>query len=434
MPVLYELDKENVNLFACYAVGGGSPWSGFGKPAYGYGDIRTKTQFTNKTLLPLTRNPYLPVNDVRLTRVELKRDGGAKPTTVEYVAGDWRWRLSGKNIPFSLDDVASRVSPPYSSFTQREVDLAYTQALSRVDLTSLEGGIALAELPETLHFLRNPLASLSKVMKEFVRDARKADRELRRKKFYRYRRQKYEPGIYAEAVADTWLSYRYAVRPLMGDISDCAQTIVNRAAPLQKMYSARGSHETDFMTIVDLPDTSLGLPYSWYWPTRFKYGILGRERRKVSFVVRYRPRLWMTDALTLAKWGISPTQLSSIVWELIPFSFVADWFWSFGAWLKAMEPKPHIEMVDTCRTYKWTHLYTYFHKAVQHGYSPVLGRIPDLDCWVKVSDMGRALVNAPTAPTPRLRSNGFRFLQALDAVSLSLKPILRSLRYVSKKL
>lgn len=410
----------------------------------GKGISQTKTQYTSKTIIPLEANKFLPINDVDFTKVEIIKDAAnSGEIMMQHAYLGYIRRIRGNNAALNSEIVDTLISnPSYHAFTQREMDLALTQALSRVDASVMEGGVSLAEARETLMFIRRPLASLDTVFKRLKRRTLSNFERGVRKEKATYDIPKYRAGVYAEALTDSWLAYRYAVRPLMFDVASAAEASVHHIKGWQKMYSARGSYTSDWTVIRDgeIRSGLYGCQNYGYRAERCYHAEKLTEQHKCSYIVRWKPRLFMSDALTLAKWGLSPTQLGRIIWEATPFSFVADWMWSFGDWIKAMEPKPHLEVVDVCRTNKWTHLIQATHQQNRWVYRStnfqISGRDPRFDFDCKIEKMSRRQIpyGSLIAPTPRIKKNGMHFLRVLDSVSLSLKPILGVIRHASKKL
>lgn len=112
-------------------------------------------------------------------------------------------------------------------------------------------------------------------------------------------------------VNSTWLEYYYGWRPLIKDLYDAADAffaITNR--PISRVYRA------SYKKKVDLTETSTSVVIT---------GTTSITRRLRCYMVEdYSP--W--DSLGL-------TDPAEVAWELVPLSFVADWFVPFGMYLGA---------------------------------------------------------------------------------------------------
>ncbi|DAD49926.1 TPA_asm: maturation protein [ssRNA phage ESO010] len=120
------------------------------------------------------------------------------------------------------------------------------------------------------------------------------------------------PGSHPDAVANNWLELQYGWRPLLGDVFDaCASLAHFLNTPLIKSY--RASRKV-------LGTSFTGTPTQMVWGTSDVY-------TRVSIIARVR------EASVPALLGL--TDPASVVWEKLPFSFVADWFLPIGSWLSS---------------------------------------------------------------------------------------------------
>lgn len=128
-------------------------------------------------------------------------------------------------------------------------------------------------------------------------------------------------GRIARAMGDNWLAYRYAVMPIVYDV-DAALEVLN-SSDLHRdkymIYKARGTGRHNFN---DQTATSTG---------RYTRQSV---RVKVSDVLYYRISPDWGAGAQLRRFGFNPVATG---WELVPFSFVADWFFDIGARLAALD-------------------------------------------------------------------------------------------------
>lgn len=199
---------------------------------------------------------------------------------------------------------------------------AGTKAQADIDSPEFEGLVFAGELNETLRFLRSPLRGFG----DFLKDMR------RRKNASRFQKGK----TVAQFAGDSWLSYRYGVRPLVNDAQNAIEAVrsVAKKQPLRR--TARG-----YASASDsIEQTELASQYSanveWTTNTNrelsVRCGVLYELHRRAD------------------TFGVSVSQIPSAAWELIPFSFVADWFVNIGPYVRAITPKVGVKVLGNWTT------------------------------------------------------------------------------------
>jgi len=114
--------------------------------------------------------------------------------------------------------------------------------------------------------------------------------------------------------ANKWLEYQYGWKPLMSDIADSQQKVHE---VLLKDYILIGSKSTSAEN-VDSSDGSTGRRVL---------------KSKISVKTQIKAKISNPALHSISSWGlINPV---SIAWELVPFSFVVDWFMPVGNTLNA---------------------------------------------------------------------------------------------------
>lgn len=115
------------------------------------------------------------------------------------------------------------------------------------------------------------------------------------------------------------LEVQYGWKPLLQDVESSLHVIERRQIDNEFRFSKRSRVVTHRREFVPLPAASEGY---------FSYS------RTKTWTVRY--KIWYelrTDLLgTLAAAGL--TNLASVAWDRVPFSFVIDWFFTAGQWLR----------------------------------------------------------------------------------------------------
>jgi len=119
-----------------------------------------------------------------------------------------------------------------------------------------------------------------------------------------------------KAAQNAWLEYSYGWRPLVKDVYDAAHTIANLTnKDYNRLFSVTGTGKKQGSTL-----KSLGFQKYQYheWKHLTKYGLWYRYASGQPPVAA---SLGLTNPLEVA-------------WELVPFSFVADWFVPIGDYIQ----------------------------------------------------------------------------------------------------
>lgn len=127
-------------------------------------------------------------------------------------------------------------------------------------------------------------------------------------------------GLGPSAIANGWLEWQYGWKPLMGTIYDAANESVRFVLNRIERFSASASRRVEPTPTGSTTVASRVVPI-----TRN-----GSGKQGCKFVIK----LNVPD-FDLARWSsLNPI---SIGWELIPYSFVVDWFVDIGSYLRNLE-------------------------------------------------------------------------------------------------
>lgn len=146
--------------------------------------------------------------------------------------------------------------------------------------------------------------------------------------------------------ADAWLEFRYAFRPLVFEMKACI-------AAMQKIIKT-GTRQTARGKEVNLVDVSNVINH-----TLVGYGAVEettmRQVVKATYSCRAGILFEIEDDLNtlMAIWGVD--QPLESVYELVPFSFIADWFFSIGDTISAWSVNSSLKPLSTWSTFSMTH-------------------------------------------------------------------------------
>jgi hypothetical protein len=193
----------------------------------------------------------------------------------------------------------------------------FQQKLSLVN-AAIQGGVVIGELRQTLQTIRNPALGLRRLVDDGL-DVLRAIRAGRRLAPM----ATHIRGV-TKNLADAWLELQYGWRPLMNDIRDADKALhrynigrpvsVKRITAVEKVQGSANEVQ------------SLGGESFAIWLIR------QTQTNNVQVIYRGAVRLKAQDPKTMdpALFGFSPNQFLPTAWELIPYSFLVDYFSNIG--------------------------------------------------------------------------------------------------------
>jgi hypothetical protein len=142
----------------------------------------------------------------------------------------------------------------------------------------------------------------------------------------------------SKRIADNWLELQYGWKPLLQDIHGSLKSLsVLNEDDLVQRVAASGKARSDTKSLQDAHDVP---------GQTAKVVTVTRSETVCRFVLRY--RLAFPLRSFLAQTGF--TNPINLVWEILPFSFVVDWFIPIGPYLEAFSAFDGLEFVDGSQT------------------------------------------------------------------------------------
>ena len=126
-----------------------------------------------------------------------------------------------------------------------------------------------------------------------------------------------------------WLMYSYGWKPFVEDIYNASQIL---SAPIEPLWINYSTHEE-----INLHETQTVTDGS---VIVYSNDVRGKVFARVGGVVTVKNH----NLHTAKNAGI--TNPASWLWELIPFSFVVDWFFSFGEWINSLDDEVGLSITD----------------------------------------------------------------------------------------
>lgn len=301
--------------------------------------------------------------------------------------------------------------------SQPEGKAAYNMARSRFvrkawNDAQASVAVDIAERKQTLHMLGSTIARLA-IAAIAVRngDFRRANHalflskdppNLRKPSKRRKTRKKQNADISpSEVFATNWLAYRYGWTPLLSSIDSLAKALDR---PIENRF-VRASGWADINRSVDA-NVSGGKATGTI-----------KQKGRARITMKAKAVVSSPTASTLQQYGLVNPLL--VAWELVPFSFVADWFLPIGSYLEQLTDTVGLSFSE----FSITEAAEVDMRYYQHANYPGLPAGSGFENFVKVKK--RYLVS--TVPSAHLEyfSNGLNPKRALDAIALLRQTLLK---------
>lgn len=188
---------------------------------------------------------------------------------------------------------------------------------------SMQGGVFLGELKRTIAMVKNPAQAIRSGLDDYV-SALKKKRPLIARSHPSSRRRTAQ-----SIVSDSWLEYSFGAVPLFLDVQDAAVALAKSRILADKprtvfvSASGRDSSGQGKWTTVD-QQTQNGLIANTAWSTETYYSVKYYGKVKVFHPSSLQAQL-----------GLLPSDFVPTMWELVPWSFLVDYFSNVGDIIQA---------------------------------------------------------------------------------------------------
>lgn len=252
--------------------------------------------------------------------------------TLQYVPGRYMYKTVSSiqgNREYSFDGVYRDSTKAYlfptdpqtlsMSLANGRAAVSFVKACNSLNEFA-QGGVILGELAKTIHGIRHPAQSLQKLTMSYLRSAKAVRRRWLLNRQTRIATEK--------VVLDLWLEHQFHTMPLRKDIADMMKVVKDRFEEKPPWVRVTRSATEEF-TPESYTSTGI-LPYADYSPTAKQ---IGKVNRRTSVTYRGAVTIERSDPnvkadLKLA--GFSWDQFAPTVWELVPWSFLIDYFTNIG--------------------------------------------------------------------------------------------------------
>jgi len=216
----------------------------------------------------------------------------------------------------------------FVEFAQSVYDETLLKAFGKIADQKTNLPVIVAEAGKTAHHILSTSTRVWDAYRSFVhRDFKEVTKLL---------------GIRPDQHHNSWNEYKFGWMPLLMDIKGSAETFAEHqlgGRPMHFMAQAKSSE-----------------PFRWehqstYVP--FGWGVEDASyTKRLSADYSSHIKIWIEvvnpNLTALQQMGL--TNPSLVAWELVPFSFVADWFLSVGNWLRSLTAMNGLRCVSAMRS------------------------------------------------------------------------------------
>jgi len=225
-------------------------------------------------------------------------------------------------------------------------------------------------------------------------------------------------GNAAKREADEYLAFRYGVKPLMNDIENVIKA-VRMSTPENNRYSVKATRKGYFEAEEELLTGTTAMPGHTRFKRTLSISVRGVSLDEFEWDRTFQAGFSLKGALTLP-------------YQLIPYSFVVDWFTTLGDFLEAYMPTPNIKQLGSSLVVETTETSTYNLLFIEDTVYTTVVPLTDVLVHVRHEKTRGPLYS----PKLMFKTNfGFdKATRAGDAVALVVQRLLKLLPAISAKM
>lgn len=302
---------------------------------------------------------------------------------------------------------------------------ALIDATAKVKDSAVLGGETFSDLSKTISMFRRPFSSAQRLITKTM--SRKAYWMIVERARYGHL-----PMVerVQRATSKAWLETRYGWLPIIGD----ANAILKQTALARQHLDEQLQHR-----LLVARASKRGL---WNKDSSFESSLVYEYKAKGSLsvdhtlkvdagVLYHRKMETQTDYI-MRSLGLRLTDIPATMWEVVPYSFVMDWFVNLGPWIRAMTPDPNTHIIGN-----WVTTVSKYTNRLHGGeVRRTLRYDVDNQTWytftgsygssVTKQESFTRQTNCPL-PSHPVYIPHFGCVQAIDAVSLTLGRVISAL-------
>lgn len=195
--------------------------------------------------------------------------------------------------------------------------------------TTFQGGTFLGELHDVVRMIRHPAQRL--------RTEIDLQRAVARNARSRFR----SPRAAIKAVKDSWLEFAFGVRPLVNDVQDALKLADALPERYRQPISAHGSVKGSSSSVSSTPAPG-GITWPYYRTTVIRHSDVSVRYKGAVDGTNHMPSFW-------EQFGTSWSNVFPTAYELIPYSFLIDYFSNLGTVIEGIS-NGRVALSWGCRT------------------------------------------------------------------------------------
>jgi hypothetical protein len=214
-------------------------------------------------------------------------------------------RIHGVLHPFDL----IYGNPPSTSNADSQARIGFLKKV-RKSQRSFQSGVFLGELGEALHQIARPASALRAAVSTYSSAAKKAARRAR------------TPRQAAKAITGTWLEHSFGWVPLFNDVDDSMKALAGFREYIGDVfkYTFYDTSREGQKQSIQVPGTSVNLLFNW----SVERGVRVTYKGMLAYEFANKAKDWKSN------WGLTLSDFLPTIWELIPYSFLVDYFTNLG--------------------------------------------------------------------------------------------------------
>jgi hypothetical protein len=291
------------------------------------GESRTISDVPTPNFQSRKSNGEVFMNPYGLTIVRRRGDYVSRTFTGFPAWGTRTW--TGPMATLLATGVAT--PPELNSWIDRAKAQTLLESYANVAKVDAQALVTVAEAKKTAQMIARPFGAATDLINRMV--ARRASL--------------LKTGLTLSAAsAAAWLEIRFGWRPVLLDIKNIAGAYATRNSAFRHQVvreSSRAKQEKQFSAAGVTTGSGYGLT-SWRTIANSTWDV------KVGSGVLYQLKDENPEASLARQFGYRLADIPASMWELVPLSFVVDRFFTVGAWLDAMTPKPGVTIMGNWTT------------------------------------------------------------------------------------